>query len=130
MYSFGKKSKKQLSTVSPDLQRVLQDAIKFVDFSIIEGHRSIDRQKELFKEGVTQIDGEKDLSYHNARPSLAVDIIPYKKGLNPFDGSEESEFLFLKLSRQIFISAKKCKVNIYWGGHWVNFNDLPHWELH
>ena len=49
-FSFGTKSSEKLAQVHPDLQRVFNEAIKNspLDFSITEGLRTKERQKELF----------------------------------------------------------------------------------
>ena len=48
MYKFGNKSIERLATVHPDLQRLFNAAIDNspYDFSITEGLRSLERQKE------------------------------------------------------------------------------------
>jgi len=48
MYLFGNKSNERLSTADEKLQKVAERALSFgvMDFSIIEGHRSVERQKD------------------------------------------------------------------------------------
>ena len=49
-YSFGTKSRQRLNTCHADLILIAETALALspVDFSIVEGHRSKQRQKELF----------------------------------------------------------------------------------
>ena len=47
MYKFGKKSKERLRGVHPKLVNVLNELIKIMDVTIIEGLRSEERQNEL-----------------------------------------------------------------------------------
>ena len=58
---FGNRSKKRLSTCDEDLQKIMNLAIQrtIVDFGITEGHRSVERQQELFNQRpkVTHVDG-------------------------------------------------------------------------
>ena len=53
MPRFGKSSKKRLATCDNRLQKVFNEVIKTVDCSILEGHRSAERQDKLFEEGKT-----------------------------------------------------------------------------
>lgn len=146
MPSFSKKSADRLATCHPDLQKVMNEAIKHYDFSIVCGTRTIEEQFELFKQGralvdgswkvtnkskiVTNIDGSAKKSKHNHTPSLAVDIIPY-----PSAYSDAKKFF--ELSKVVLESAKKVGVKIKWGADWdmdgdisdESFIDLPHWEL-
>ena len=48
---FGKNSLKQLDTVHPDLRKVLEEAIKTYDFSVICGHRGEAEQNKAVAEG-------------------------------------------------------------------------------
>lgn len=128
-YSFGERSKENLRMVHPSLIKLCYEVIKNVDFTVIEGYRSTARQKELYEEGLSQIDGETQKSNHNYKPSLAIDVIPYEKGHNPFDGSEKSELMFYRLYREFHIASKKLDIPIGWGGLWENFKDFPHIEL-
>ncbi len=128
MYSFGLRSKSNLSTSSVELIKLCNEVIKHIDFTVIEGHRNSARQYALYANGKSQIDGIKQKSKHNFMPSKAIDIIPYKKGHNPFDGTEKSELMFYQLHRQFVIASKKLNIAINWGGFW-SFKDMPHIEL-
>ena len=55
MYKFGKRSRGNLSTCDEKLQEVFNEVIKYVDCSILEGHRSEERQEQLYKEGKTKV---------------------------------------------------------------------------
>lgn len=73
------------------------------------------------------MDGFSKLKYpnskHNKTPSIAVDIIPY-----PFMGWDNTGD-FKLLSDIIKRHAKALDIKIRWGGDWVNFVDMPHFEL-
>ena len=129
MYNFSQRSLNNLKNVDERLVKICNELIKRVNFTVIEGHRSLERQKELFDKGFSKIDGISKKGKHNYSPSLAIDIIPYKKGLNPFDGTKESEKMFNDLAVEFKKVAKELNIKIVWGGDWVSFRDLPHFQL-
>ena len=129
MHNFSQRSLNNLKNVDERLVKICNELIKRVNFTVIEGHRSLERQKELFDKGFSKIDGISKKGKHNYSPSLAIDIIPYKKGLNPFDGTKESEKMFNDLAIEFKKVAKELNIKIVWGGDWVSFRDLPHFQL-
>ena len=129
MYSFSKRSLSNLMNVDEKLVLICNELIKRIDFTVIEGYRTRERQKELFDKGFSKIDGISKKGKHNYFPSRAVDIIPYKKGHNPFDGSKESEEMFYELAEEFKKVAKELNIVIVWGGDWESFKDLPHFQI-
>ena len=128
MAKFGKTSKQRLSTCHEDLQTVFNEVIKHVDCSILEGHRSGERQDKLFGEGKTKV--KYPNGRHNANPSNAVDVAPY-----PIDWDDRERFhLFAGFVIGI---AKSMGITLRWGGDWNmnfevddnQFDDFPHFEL-
>ncbi len=73
MPSFGKRSSGRLATCDKRLITLFNEVVKHYDCSIIEGHRSADRQKELVADGKSRVIH----SLHNRQPSMAVDVIPW-----------------------------------------------------
>ena len=99
-----------------------------MDCSILEGHRSKDRQNSLYEEGKTKVKYPR--GRHNARPSRAVDVVPY-----PIDWEDRERFhLFAGFVLGI---ANQMGINVRWGGDWNRnfevddnmFDDFPHFEL-
>jgi peptidoglycan L-alanyl-D-glutamate endopeptidase CwlK len=129
MYNFSQRSLNNLKNVDERLVKICNELIKRVNFTVIEGHRSLERQKELFDKGFSKIDGISKKGKHNYSPSLAIDIIPYKKGHNPFNGTKESEKMFNDLAVEFKKVAKELNIKIVWGGDWVSFRDLPHFQI-
>jgi peptidoglycan LD-endopeptidase CwlK len=129
MYKFSKRSLDNLKNVDERLVRICNELIKRIDFTVIEGFRTPERQKELYDKGFSKIDGISKKGKHNYSPSLAIDIIPYKKGHNPFDGSKESDIMFDNLAKEFKQVAKELRINITWGGDWKSFVDKPHFQL-
>tara|TARA_R110002012_G_scaffold122078_1_gene271927 strand:+ start:15866 stop:16261 length:396 start_codon:yes stop_codon:yes gene_type:complete len=128
MPRFGKKSKERLSTCDDRLQKVFNEVIKYVDCSILEGHRSEKRQNKLYKEGKTKVMYPK--GRHNASPSLAVDVAPY-----PIDWDDRERFTLF--AGFVIGVASGMDITLRWGGDWnmnfeVNdnkFDDFPHFEV-
>ena len=128
MPKFGKRSKERLATCDERLQRVFNEVINYVDCSILEGHRSAERQDKLFEEGKTKV--KYPNGRHNASPSRAVDVVPY-----PVDWEDRERFhLFAGFVLGI---AYSMDISLRWGGDWNQnfevddnqFDDFPHFEL-
>lgn len=129
MFNFSKRSLENLKNVDGRLVKICNELIKEYDFTVIEGYRTLERQKELYEQGFSQIDGKTKKGKHNYNPSLAIDIVPYKNGHNPFDGSIKSELMFNQMAHKFKNVAEKLNIKIIWGGDWKTFKDLPHFEL-
>ena len=67
--------KSRLASCDKRLQDVFNEVIKHVDCSILEGHRSKERQNKLYDEGRTKV--KYPNGRHNSSPSKAVDVTPY-----------------------------------------------------
>ena len=130
MYKFSRKSQYQLETCDINLQQVMQHVIKHIDFTVLEGYRSNERQDSLFKEGKSKLKGGQ--SKHNVEPSLAVDIAPY-----PIDYSQKNSARWYFLAGSMISTAEMLGMKLRWGGDWdsdndfsdQNFDDLGHFEL-
>lgn len=128
MPQFSEASRNKLLTCDQRLVRVCEAVIKVYDFTVLEGHRSVDRQDELFRTGKSKKRGGE--SKHNRDPSLAVDLVPY-----PIDWDDSKRFFLL--AGMMFQAAAAEGVSIRWGGDWdrdwqhhdQTFHDLPHFEL-
>jgi len=118
-YSFGIKSVTKMTGLHLDLKKVLYRAIQLtdVDFSIIEGLRTLERQKQMVASGASKTLNSRHLDGH------AVDIAPYVGGEIRWDWP-----LYYKLAKAMKAAAKEVGVPIEWGGNWV-FKDGPHWQL-
>ncbi len=128
MYRFGRKSREQLSTCHKDLQDLFNEVIKYVDCSVLEGHRDERTQNKYYKEGRTKV--QFPMGRHNTKPSLAVDVTPY-----PVDWNDrERQTLFAGF---VLGLARGMGIELRWGGDWNRnfkvkdnkFDDFPHFEL-
>lgn len=119
-FVFGSVSKKRLEGVHPDLVKVMELAIKRspVDFSIIEGMRTLATQKKYLAAGATTTLNSRHLTGH------AIDIAPYVNGKIRWDWP-----LYHKIAPVIKEAAKELGVPIEWGGDWKRFKDGPHFQL-
>lgn len=115
------RDRERLKGVHPDLIRVVERAAEISDrpFTILEGVRTLARQKKLKAEGATTTLNSRHLTGH------AVDIAP-------LDENGKATFSwppFYPLAKVIKQAAKEVGVPITWGGDWKKFVDGPHWEL-
>jgi peptidoglycan L-alanyl-D-glutamate endopeptidase CwlK len=120
IYQLSKRSKDRLSGVHPDLVRVVEKAIEItdMDFTVLEGVRSIARQEQLVKAGASQTMRSRHITGH------AVDLGAYVGGQVRWDWP-----LYNKLAVTVKKAAEECGVPIEWGGDWKGFPDGPHFQL-
>jgi peptidoglycan L-alanyl-D-glutamate endopeptidase CwlK len=121
MSSFGTRSTERLLTCDPKIQRVLYEAIKHYDFSVVWGHRGQKAQDKAFALGHSKLKWPN--SNHNGMPSRAVDVVPYP------DGFKNDDTEFYVMATYILAAAAQEGVKLKWGGHWKSFRDLAHFEL-
>jgi peptidoglycan L-alanyl-D-glutamate endopeptidase CwlK len=119
-FKFGQRSKDRLKGVHPDLVKVMERAIgcSTIDFSIIEGRRTLAQQKKYLAAGATRTLNSRHLTGH------AVDIAPYVGGKIRWDWP-----LYHQLAKVVKKAAAELGIPIQWGGDWRSFKDGPHWEL-
>ena len=124
MFRFGRRSRKRLEGVDAKLVNVLNELIKIMDVTVIEGVRSEKRQLELLKKGATKVKYSKHMS------GKAVDIAPY-----PIDWEDRERFHYMGgMLRGI---DQQLGIRVRWGGDWDsdgeikdnNFDDLVHVEI-
>lgn len=117
MYTLGNKSRSKLQGVHPDLVAVVERAIQFTeqDFTVLEGLRSIDRQKELVATGKSKTMNSRHLTGH------AVDLAPW-----PISWDWEK---FYPIADAMKDAAQELDIEIEWGGDWKSFPDGPHFQL-
>ena len=124
MPKFGKRSKERLRGIDARLVSVLNELVKIMDVTIIEGLRSEQRQEKLLKEGSTKTKFSKHIT------GKAVDLAPY-----PIDWKDRDRFHYM--GGMIRGIAKQLNVPVRWGGDWDGdgetkdnrFDDLVHVEI-
>ena len=118
MFRFSLRSKLRLRGVHPDLLRVVERALEIspMDFVVVEGLRTLERQRELLRAGKTTTLNSRHLTGH------AVDLCPWIDGGLRWD-------VCTKLAEIVKIAARMEKVDVEWGGDWKTFHDGPHYQL-
>jgi len=118
---FSARSLKNLAGVHPDLRRVIDRALQEspLDFVVIEGLRTKERQRQLVAEGASKTMNSRHITGH------AVDLLPIgPNGKAAFDWP-----LYNRLAPAVKAAAASEGVAINWGGDWRTFKDGPHFEL-
>lgn len=118
--SLSKASLAKLQGVHPDLVRVIRraTAASKVPFAVVEGLRTLERQKQLRVAGATKILHSRHITGH------AVDLVPLVNGKARWDWP-----LYHRLAPVIRAAARAEHVSLEWGGNWKSFPDAPHWQL-
>jgi len=120
MYKLGTRSKQRLKGLHPDLVKVVERAIEIstVDFTVLEGLRTPERQKTLMEAGASQTLNSRHITGH------AVDLGAWVEDEVRWDWP-----LYHKIAAAMKEAAKQLGVAIVWGGDWRSFKDGPHFEL-
>lgn len=120
MFKLGKRSIERLQGVHPDLVRVVERAIELstVDFTVLEGLRTPERQQTLVASGASQTLNSRHITGH------AVDLGAWVD--NQVDWSWP---LYHQIANAMKAAANELGVAIVWGGDWRTFKDGPHFEL-
>lgn len=124
-YTLGNQSRSRLAGVHPDLVKVVVRALELsaVDFSVIEGVRTVERQKELVAAGKSKTMKSRHITGH------AVDLYPVGKPI-PWEKCPV-------IAEAMFRASGELNIPIRWGGDWnmngdskdESFYDGPHFEL-
>ena len=119
-FQLDARSLQRLQGVHPDLVKVIHRAAALspVEFRVIEGMRTLKRQRELVASGASKTMNSRHLTGH------AVDLAPYVGGTIRWDWP-----LFYKLAPAVKQAASEVGVPIEWGGDWKSFRDGPHFQL-
>ena len=118
--TLGQRSQARLAGVHPDLVRIVQRAAASsdLDFTVLEGLRTRERQAELVRSGASQTMNSRHLTGH------AVDIAPMIAGKVSWDWP-----LYHRLAAVVKRAAAELALPVEWGGDWRRFKDGPHWQL-
>ena len=132
----GARSLSRLEGVHPDLVRVVKKAAAMsdLDFTVLEGLRTVARQTQLVKQGASKTMNSRHITGH------AVDLAPLIDGKVSWDWP-----LYHRLAEVMRAASLNEKVPIRWGGTWKllsaiegpitgkilsrSFPDGPHVEL-
>ncbi|WP_271311779.1 M15 family metallopeptidase [Yersinia intermedia] len=130
-YRFSTRSENNLKGVNPALVKVVRRALELstVDFIVIEGLRTVERQQQLYAQGRTT--AGKIVTWTMKSKHIdgnAVDLLP----VTGWDNLAS----FKAVSKAMFQAASELGVKITWGADW-NGNgiqekgetDSPHFEI-
>ena len=115
IYVLGKRSLRELQGVHPDLVSVVKRTIEItpIDFSVHDGIRTIDQQRELVAKGASTTMNSRHLTGH------AVDIVPIINNKVRWEWP-----LFYRLAEAMRAAAVEKDIPLRWGGAWdVPFTD-------
>lgn len=114
-FKFSNKSLKRLEGVHPSLVKVMKRAIELseVDFSIIQGIRTIDEQRRLVAEGKSLTLNSRHLVQKDGY-GYAVDVVSYPVNW--------SLYAFYPIAKAVRKAAEELNVKVRWGGGWVILN--------
>lgn len=119
-FKLGQRSKDRLKGVDERLVKVVERAIELteIDFTVLEGLRTPERQKQLVADGFSKTLKSKHLTGN------AVDLGALVNGTISWDKQH-----YHTIAKAMKKSAEELKVNIRWGGDFKSFFDGPHFEL-
>lgn len=119
-YKLGMRSKRRLKGLHPDLVAVVKRAIELteIDFTVLEGMRSVSRQRELVNKGASTTMNSRHLTGHG------VDLGALVNGKVRWDWP-----LYHKIADAMKQAAQEKGVDLEWGGDWKSFPDGPHFQL-
>ena len=136
-FKLSKRSFDRLIGVNEKMVSVVKRAIEIseVDFMVVEGVRTLNRQEELYAQGRTKPGKIVTWTMKSKHiEGFAVDIAP----VNP-DGSINWNDIkkFDKMADAMFRAAKELNIKIRWGANWdqdenireKGETDSPHFEL-
>ena len=125
-HKFSINSAKVLAGVDVRLREIASRALELskVDFGIPSsgGVRTASEQKVLFDNYKSQLDGFKKRSHHQT--GKALDVYAYVDGEASWDESHLSMVACAMLQ-----AASELGYKLEWGGLWVSFVDMPHFQL-
>jgi len=136
-FKLSKNSKANLKGVYAPIVDLIVRALKKSehDFGIPKhgGKRSPQEQNNLFhlKPRVTWKDGFKNLSYHQS--GMAFDIFVFDEHGACWDCREKYKEIWEVIKEEFELMKAEGLFsedqNIYWGGNWTKFVDIPHFEV-
>ena len=126
-YRLSQRSEKALIGVHPDLVACVRRALELTtqDFTVVEGVRSLDRQRELVAKGASKTLKSRHLRQADGY-GHAVDLYPYYGRSVQVDAPYER---FYDISRAMKVAAAELGIQITWGGDWKGAWDTPHYQL-
>lgn len=119
-FKFGRRSQNKLDTVIPELQQVATLALKYsdIDFGVVEGIRTLSRQKRLDKAGASKTLRSKHLDGH------ALDVLAYLGRRSSYNSK-----LYYKIAEAFQRASVELGIKVRWGGCWQVLSTIGDIEL-
>lgn len=116
-FKLGATSLARLKGVHPDLVKVVKRTIELtpIDFTVLEGLRTKERQKQLVAKGASKTMNSRHLT------GDAVDIAPLVDGKVTWDWK-----YYFPVAEAMRQAAKELNVRVKWGANWKFLNDSSH----
>lgn len=123
MYKASKRSKENVKGIDERLVLLVGYALAIskVDFVVVEGLRSTERQKQLYREKKSKCDGVTNISKHQEGKAIDVYYVGWKNSDSPDDER------WKKLIEIFKLAGKNLNLKLNFGYDW-NW-DNPHIEL-
>jgi len=118
--TLSERSLSRLQGVHPHLVAIVKRAaiLSDLDFTVLEGLRTVERQKQLVAAGASKTMKSRHITGH------AVDLAPMLGGKVSWDWP-----LYHRLAPFVKKAASDLGHPIEWGGDWRSFKDGPHFQL-
>lgn len=125
-FNLSVRSLQRLDGVHPRLVEIVKLAIQrtAVDFTVVEGLRTSERQRELVAQGASQTQNSLHLQQQDGY-GHAVDLAPLVGGAIPWNDWEQ----FRQLADVVKGCAAELGTPVEWGGDWKSLKDGPHFQL-
>ena len=138
-FKLGKRSLANLNTCHPDLQLIVHTAIKYsqVDFTIIEGARTAERQQELFDKGKSKVNPKKytpevlitkgkHIVNEHRKLSMAFDFIVAVKGKKKL-AYDQTHMMYLvgvfTAIGEMLYAQKKISHRVHSAANWDRYDE-------
>ena len=138
MPNFGPHSLAVLQDAHPDLVRVLTEVIRHADCTVLNSIRSVERQREFVRKGLSKTMASKHLPGPDGK-ARACDVAPYPQRWSETTGAKMTTWEVDQVYFGGFVMgvAAALGVPLRYGGDWnrdaaqigAGFRDLDHFEL-
>ena len=120
MFKLSARSLGRLIGVHPALTKIVHRAIEIthVDFSVVEGLRSLKTQRRYFELGKSKTMNSRHLTGH------AVDLAPWINGTIEWEDPAGYQSVAIAMKT----AAHSYGIPLEWGGDW-KWKDCPHFQL-
>ena len=125
-YKLSERSLDRLKGVHPTLVDIVKRAIEIseIDFMVVEGLRTLEKQKEYYNNGASTTMNSKHLKQSDGF-GHAVDLAPIKDGKIDWNNIKQ----FQMVAKAMKQAAKEFNTPIVHGGDWKTFKDYPHYQI-